>query len=158
MQSPAWEPTVCVAWCLIWWFAHLDEYGYTWHWMSLLRLGVIKQYKPNLSLPPSLLPPPQTDPLGSGVITHTYPHKPMTKIKVTICNHQAESPLYVWFGVWSGDLQNNLEKDGHTWHWMSLLRPGVIKQYKPSLSLPPSILLSPPPPSPRPSAVMKWVC
>ena len=27
--------------------------------------------------------------------THTYLHKPLRKIKVTICNHQADSPLYV---------------------------------------------------------------
>ena len=74
----------------------------------------------------------------------------MTKIKVTICNHQAESSLYMWSVVWSGDLQNNLEKDGHTWHWMSLLKPGVIKQYKPNLSLPPSSSSPPPPPPPDP--------
>ena len=34
-----------------------------------------------------------------------YPHKPSRKIEVTICNHQADSPLYVWPDVWSGDLQ-----------------------------------------------------
>ena len=27
------------------------------------------------------------------------------KIKEAICNHQADSPLYVWPDVWSGDLQ-----------------------------------------------------
>ena len=26
-------------------------------------------------------------------------------IKVTICNHQSDSPLFVWPDVWSGDLQ-----------------------------------------------------
>ena len=26
-------------------------------------------------------------------------------VKVTICNHQADNPLYVWPDVWSGDLQ-----------------------------------------------------
>ena len=33
-----------------------------------------------------------------SVLTHTctYLHKPLRKIKVTICNHQADSPLYVW--------------------------------------------------------------
>ena len=30
------------------------------------------------------------------MLTHTYQHKPLRKIKVTICNHQADSPLYVW--------------------------------------------------------------
>ena len=33
-----------------------------------------------------------------SILTHTYPHKP--KIKVTICNHQADNPLYVWPDVW----------------------------------------------------------
>ena len=54
-----------------------------------------------------------------SMLTHTYPHKPLRKIKVTMCNHQADSQLYVWPDVWSY---------GHTWHRMSLLRPGVIKQ------------------------------
>ena len=69
------------------------------------------------------------------MLTHTYPHKPQKKIKVTICNHQADSPLYVWPDVWSGDLQV-LKKYGHTWHRMSLLRPGVIKQHKPNQTKP----------------------
>ena len=30
-----------------------------------------------------------------SVLTHIYPHKPLRKIKVTTCNHQADSPLYV---------------------------------------------------------------
>ena len=47
MQSPGWQLTLCVAWCLIWWFTSLDKYGHTWHWMFLLRPGVIKQHKPN---------------------------------------------------------------------------------------------------------------
>ena len=37
--------------------------------------------------------------------THIYPHKPLRKIWVTICKHQADGPLYVWPNVWSGDLQ-----------------------------------------------------
>ena len=48
-----------------------------------------------------------------SVLTHTYPHKPLRKIKVTICNHQADKPLYVWPDVWSGDLQVE-KKYGHT--------------------------------------------
>ena len=32
----------------------------------------------------------------NSILTHTYPHKPLRKIEVTICNHQADSPLYVW--------------------------------------------------------------
>ena len=54
--------------------------------MCLLRPGVIKQCKPNLSLPPSfsspLFPHPPPTLWGDEVstLTHTYPHKPMTKI------------------------------------------------------------------------------
>ena len=37
-----------------------------------------------------------------SMLTHTYPHKQLRKIKRTICNHQADSPLlYVWPDVWS---------------------------------------------------------
>ena len=31
-----------------------------------------------------------------SMLTHTYPHKPLRKIKMTICNHQVDSPLHVW--------------------------------------------------------------
>ena len=48
MQSPGWQPMLCVAWCLIWWFASLEKYGHTWHQMSILRPGVNKQPKPSL--------------------------------------------------------------------------------------------------------------
>ena len=35
-----------MAWCVIWWFCkHKKEYGHTWHWMSLLRIGVTMQPK-----------------------------------------------------------------------------------------------------------------
>ena len=58
--------------------------------------------------------------------THTYPQKLLIKIKwlsavmslnpgrvelgvlstsKNICNHQADSPRYIWPDVWSGDLQ-----------------------------------------------------
>ena len=40
-----------------------------------------------------------------SMLTHTYPHKPLKKIYVTMCNHQADSPLYVWPDICSGDLQ-----------------------------------------------------
>ena len=56
------------------------------------------------------------------------PNPVFRKIKVTICNHQVDSPLYVWPDVWSGDC--NIKKYSHTWHRMSLLRPGVTKQHK----------------------------
>ena len=52
---------------------------------------------------------------------------PWRKIEVTICNYQADNPLYVWPDVciwWFA----SLEKYDHTWHRMSLMRPGVIKQ------------------------------
>ena len=31
-----------------------------------------------------------------SMLTHTYPHKPLRKIKMTICNDHADNPLYVW--------------------------------------------------------------
>ena len=40
----------------------------------------------------------------------------------------------MWPDVWCGDLQL-FQKYGHTWHRMSLLRPGVIKQHKPNPTL-----------------------
>ena len=47
-KSPGWQPTLCVAWCLICWFALVyKKYGHTWHKMSLLRPDVIKQHKTN---------------------------------------------------------------------------------------------------------------
>ena len=47
-KSPGWQPTLYVAWCLICWLAlAYKKYGHTWHRMSLLRPGVIKQHKPN---------------------------------------------------------------------------------------------------------------
>ena len=60
-----------------------------------------RNYKiPQVSFPlPSPLPLPAPSGLRGdkmSVLTHTYPYKPLRKIKVTICNHQADSPLYVW--------------------------------------------------------------
>ena len=40
-----------------------------------------------------------------SMLTHTYPLKDLRKIEVTTCNRQADSPLYVWPDVWSGDMQ-----------------------------------------------------
>ena len=42
-----------------------------------------------------------TMPSGDKVsmLTHIYPYKPLRKIEVTICNHQADSPFYVWANV-----------------------------------------------------------
>ena len=42
-----------------------------------------------------------------SMLTHTYPHRPLRKIEVTIrnLNRQADSLLYVWPDVLSGDLQ-----------------------------------------------------
>ena len=34
-----------------------------------------------------------------SMLSHIYPHKPLRKIELTICNHQADSPLYVWPNV-----------------------------------------------------------
>ena len=43
--------------------------------------------------------------IKASMLIHTYTHKHLMKIKVTICNHQVNSQLYVWPDVWSGDLQ-----------------------------------------------------
>ena len=40
-----------------------------------------------------------------SMLRNAYPHKALRRNKVTMCNHQADSPLYVWPGVWSVDLQ-----------------------------------------------------
>ena len=68
----------------------------------------------------------QNNPRG---LNQTYLHKPLRKIKVTICNHQAHWPslcvawcLIHWFVSW--------EKCGHAWHRMPLLRLIVIEQHK----------------------------
>ena len=39
-----------------------------------------------------------------------------------------DNSFYLWFDVWSGDLQAKKREYGYTWHQMSLLRPRVIKQ------------------------------
>ena len=44
------------------------------------------------------------------VLTHTYPHKPVRKIKVTVCYLQVDSPIYLWPDVCFGDLQAKKEK------------------------------------------------
>ena len=69
------------------------------------------------------------------MLTHAFPHKSLRNIKVAICNHQTDGPLYVWPAwclIW---WFASLEKYGHTWYRMSLLRPGVIKQHKPNQML-----------------------
>ena len=71
------------------------------------------------------------DKVSTSTSTHTNPHKPPRKTKVIICNHQADSQFYVRPDIWSGDLQVK-KKYAHTWHRMSSLRPGVIKQHIPN--------------------------
>ena len=39
------------------------------------------------------------------MLTHRYPDKPLKNIKIVICNHQVDRPLYLWPDVCSGDLQ-----------------------------------------------------
>ena len=71
---------------------------------------------------------------GDKVSVNPYiPTQTMKEIKATICNHQADSPPYVACGLiwWFA----NLERYGHTWDRMSLLRLGVIKQSQPKLNM-----------------------
>ena len=42
--------------------------------------------------------------VSTGMLIHKYPHKPLRKIKVTICNHQDDSQCYLWPYVHFGDL------------------------------------------------------
>ena len=58
--------------------------------------------------------------------THTYPHKSLSKI----CNHQADSSFYVCDWMSALVICKHRKEYGHTWHWMSLLKPGVIKQHE----------------------------
>ena len=51
------------------------------------------------------------------------PKPPQRKIKVAICNYQADSLFYLWPDIWFGDLQRT--ECGHTWHRTSLLRPAT---------------------------------
>ena len=55
---------------------------------------------------------------------NVHPHTPLRMMEVAICIH------------FSGDLMSDLvickqiKQYGHTWHWMCLLRIGIIKQHK----------------------------
>ena len=53
-------------------------------------------FKPVLDLAIGILQ--HASPRGDKVsmLTHTSEHKFPRNIEVTICNHQADSPLYVW--------------------------------------------------------------
>ena len=69
-----------------------------------------------------------------SILNHTYPLKSPRKIKVTICKHQADSPLCVaWCLICKFTRR---KKYVHTWHQMSLLRLGVNKQPKPNQTFP----------------------
>ena len=50
-----------------------------------------------------LIPSPRGDKVS--MLTHAYLHKTLRNIKVTICNHQVDSPYCLWSDVYSGDLQ-----------------------------------------------------
>ena len=50
VDSPLYGSMALLAQCLIWWCASIKKYGYTWHRMSLLRPGVIKQHKTGTQL------------------------------------------------------------------------------------------------------------
>ena len=67
-----------------------------------------------------------------SMLKHTYPHKPLGKIIVTICNHQADSPLYVSPDVWSEDLQVYKSMVIRDTECPCLLRPGVIRYTNPT--------------------------
>ena len=67
--------------------------------------------------------------LGSdkvSMLTSTYSHKPLGKIKVAICNRQVDKSSKL---VVMSDIRFVIidKEYGHTWHQMPLLWPGVIK-------------------------------
>ena len=65
-----------------------------------------------------------------SMLTHIYPHKPQRKIEVTICKITRLTTHFMC-GLMSDLLICKFIKTyGHTWHRMSLLRPGVIKPHK----------------------------
>ena len=50
--SPSgWQPTVCVAWCLIWWFSSWEKILSCMTLNVLTETSVIKQHKPNQTKP-----------------------------------------------------------------------------------------------------------
>ena len=66
------------------------------------------------------------------MLAHTYPHKPLRKESETMNYAITRLTAYLMCGLMSNLVICKFwKKHGHTWHRMSLLRPGVIKQRKP---------------------------
>ena len=59
------------------------------------------------------------------MLTHTYLRKPLRKIKVTISSHH-----FTYDKMSALVICKQRKEYGHTWHWMSLLTLGGIKQHK----------------------------
>ena len=96
----------------------------SWHWMSLLRLDVVRQH--SLSSYSSRVG------LWSEYVTHSYPHKPRRKINWP--SVVTRLTAHVTCGLMSDLIFCKHRKEyNYTWHRMSLLRLGVIKQHKPNL-------------------------
>ena len=64
-----------------------------------------------------------------SMLTYAYPHKPPRKIEVASWNHHADCPFY-WGLTSAPVIHKQREEYGLTWHRMSSLRPGTIKQHK----------------------------
>ena len=60
-----------------------------------------------------------------SMLTHIYPHKPLRKIEVTRLTAQCTCGL-----MSDLEIDKPRKEYGQTWHWMSLLRPGGIKQHR----------------------------
>ena len=115
---------LCVAWCLIWWFASLEKNMVihdtecpSWHKPNLISNSISKLYRirlyfdilQNFLWAESLLhrhfseivnrtnlPVCLCETLGIvkvNMLTHTYPHLSLRKMKVAFCNHQVVGPL-----------------------------------------------------------------
>ena len=63
-----------------------------------------------------------------SMLTHICPHKPLRNIEVTICKITRPTAHFMCGPM--SDLLICKFMYGHTWHRISLLRPGVIKQHK----------------------------
>ena len=68
----------------------------------ILDQDTLNSFSPQQIHTSKLYTAPYISTLGSdkvSVVTHTCPHKSLRKVKVTICNPQAASLLYVWPNV-----------------------------------------------------------
>ena len=92
-------------------FSHWEEASYTcltqsseyWEFTCSWSWLVQGQASRNMCVPIS--PTRRSDKVSVLAHIGTYPHKPLRKTTVAICNHQAVCPFCLWLEVWFYDLQ-----------------------------------------------------